>query len=136
MIEGISHITLMVKDLERAAHLVKSVFEAEEVYSSEDKTFSIAKEKFFLIGGLWLALMEGQTFQKSTYEHIAFKVDRADLKLYEKRITALGLEIKPGRPRVTGEGESLYFYDADGHLFELHAGSLQERLKQYNSPEV
>ncbi|HEX8385624.1 MAG TPA: hypothetical protein VF576_05550 [Rubricoccaceae bacterium] len=41
------------------------------------------------------------------------------------------MEIRPARPRVEGEGESLYFYDFDNHLFELHGGSLERRLARY-----
>jgi len=33
---------------------------------------------------------------------------------------------------VDGEGESLYFYDFDNHLFELHTGTLEERLARYS----
>ena len=43
----------------------------------------------------------------------------------------MGLEIRPPRQRVPGEGRSLYFYDDDNHLFELHTGSLGERLERY-----
>lgn len=45
---NISHITFIVKDLEKTAHFFTQIFDAKEVYSSENKTFSIAKEKFFL----------------------------------------------------------------------------------------
>nr|EHU9844980.1 FosX/FosE/FosI family fosfomycin resistance thiol transferase [Listeria monocytogenes] len=45
---------------------------------------------------------------------------------------SLGVEIKPERPRVQGEGSSIYFYDFDNHLFELHTGTLEERLKRYH----
>ncbi|EPJ43401.1 MAG: glyoxalase/bleomycin resistance protein/dioxygenase [Osedax symbiont Rs2] len=41
------------------------------------------------------------------------------------------MQIKPPRPRVEGEPESLYFYDFDNHLFELHTGTLNQRLKLY-----
>ncbi|MGC3347905.1 FosX/FosE/FosI family fosfomycin resistance thiol transferase, partial [Enterococcus faecium] len=34
---------------------------------------------------------------------------------------------------VKGEASSIYFYDFDNHLFELHTGTLQERLKSYYS---
>jgi hypothetical protein len=39
--------------------------------------------------------------------------------------------IQSSRPRVEGEGESLYFYDFDNHLFELHTGTLEQRLQRY-----
>ena len=35
--------------------------------------------------------------------------------------------------RFDGEGDSIYFHDHDGHLFELHAGSLRERLTVYSA---
>lgn len=41
------------------------------------------------------------------------------------------MDILPGRARVEGEGASLYFYDFDNHLFELHSGALAERLERY-----
>jgi hypothetical protein len=42
------------------------------------------------------------------------------------------VDIQPPRPRVPGEGASLYFYDFDNHLYELHTGTLDERLARYN----
>ena len=130
MIYGISHITFIVKDLWKATKFFKEIFEAKEIYSSEDKTFSISKEKFFLINDLWIAVMEGEKIEKS-YNHIAFKIDESDYEMYLKRIENLGLEIKVGRKRVIGEGNSIYFYDYDNHLFELHTGTLETRLHHY-----
>lgn len=130
MIYGISHITFIVKDLGKATKFFKEIFEAKEIYSSEDKTFSISKEKFFLINDLWIAVMEGEKIEKS-YNHIAFKIDESDYEMYLKRIENLGLEIKVGRERVIGEGNSIYFYDYDNHLFELHTGTLETRLHHY-----
>lgn len=131
MIEGISHITLVVKDLERTAALLKGIFDAQEIYSSGKKGFSLSQEKFFLIGGLWMALMEGNPLPERTYHHIAFKIGEADFDLYESKIRSLGLELRLPRSRVPGEGRSLYFYDFDNHLFELHTGTLSERLACY-----
>jgi catechol 2,3-dioxygenase-like lactoylglutathione lyase family enzyme len=129
--EGISHITFIVKDLEKASAFFKSIFGAEEVYSSGDKMFSIAKEKFFLIGNQWIAIMEGEPLKERTYNHIAFKIKEEDFVKYEERVKVLGVDYKPPRPRVAGEGRSLYFYDFDNHLFELHTGTLKERLERY-----
>ncbi len=39
--------------------------------------------------------------------------------------------MKLARSRVEGEGRSLYFYDYDNHLFELHTGTLFQRLQKY-----
>jgi catechol 2,3-dioxygenase-like lactoylglutathione lyase family enzyme len=74
--------------------------------------------------------MEGEPTERS-YRHVAFDVDEADLPRYEERLRALGAEIRPPRPRVSGEGLSLYFYDYDNNLFELHAGTLEQRLTRY-----
>jgi fosfomycin resistance protein FosX len=131
MIEGISHITFIVKDLERATTFFKCIFDAEEIYSSEEKTFSLSKEKFFLIGGQWIVIMEGNSLSERTYNHVAFKIAEGDFEAYEMRIRSLNLDIKPPRSRVEGEGRSLYFYDFDNHLFELHTGTLSERLMRY-----
>ncbi len=116
--------------MDKATALFKNVFQAEEIYSSGDETFSISKEKYFLIGGLWVVAMQGESVHK-TYNHIAFKVLEQDLPIMEEAVKRLGLTILPGRPRVAGEAQSLYFYDEDNHLFELHTGTLQERLDYY-----
>ncbi|TYT92794.1 fosfomycin resistance hydrolase FosX [Listeria monocytogenes] len=132
MISGLSHITLIVKDLNRTTAFLQNIFDAEEIYSSGDKTFSLSKEKFFLIAGLWICIMEGDSLQERTYNHIAFQIQSEEEDEYIERIKALGVEMKPERPRVEGEGRSIYFYDFDNHLFELHAGTLEERLKRYH----
>ncbi|QWL11551.1 fosfomycin resistance hydrolase FosX [Listeria monocytogenes] len=132
MISGLSHITLIVKDLNKTTAFLREIFNAEEIYSSGDKTFSLSKEKFFLIAGLWICIMEGDSLQERTYNHIAFQIQSEEVDEYTERIKALGVEMKPERPRVQGEGRSIYFYDFDNHLFELHAGTLEERLKRYH----
>ncbi|EAC3113786.1 FosX/FosE/FosI family fosfomycin resistance thiol transferase [Listeria monocytogenes] len=132
MISGLSHITLIVKDLNKTTAFLQNIFNAEEIYSSGDKSFSLSKEKFFLIAGLWICIMEGDSLQERTYNHIAFQIQSEEVDEYTERIKALGVEMKPERPRVQGEGRSIYFYDFDNHLFELHAGTLEERLKRYH----
>jgi fosfomycin resistance protein FosX len=131
VIEGLSHLTFVVRDLDRMTAILTDIFDAREVYASGDKTFSIAREKFFQVGELWLAVMEGEPLPSRTYSHVAFKIDDADFDAYAARIKALGLELRPPRQRVAGEGRSLYFYDDDNHLFELHTGTLAERLERY-----
>jgi catechol 2,3-dioxygenase-like lactoylglutathione lyase family enzyme len=124
-------MTFIVRDLERMAAILTRVFDAQEVYSSAEETFSTAREKFFQVGSLWIAIMEGEPLPSRTYNHVAFKIPEAEFEAYEARIKALGLEIRPPRARVEGEGRSIYFYDNDNHLFELHTGTLAERLERY-----
>jgi fosfomycin resistance protein FosX len=131
MIQGLSHLTFIVRDLDKMAEIITQVLGGEEVYSSGDNTFSTSREKFFVTGGIWIAIMEGKSLPTLTYNHVAFKVDDAQLEQAQIAATKLGLDIRPPRPRVDGEGQSLYFYDHDNHLFELHTGTLDERLARY-----
>lgn len=131
MIEGLSHLTFIVRDLERMSRLIVDVLGGREVYASGEATFSVAREKFFVAGGVWIAAMEGEALSERTYNHVAFKVREQDLEGLRRKIEALGLEVRQSRPRVDGEGASIYFHDWDNHLFELHTGTLDERLRRY-----
>ena len=129
-IRGISHLTFIVRDLNRTSKLLCAGLGAREVYDSDGRNFSLSREKFLLLGGVWLALMEGDPTERS-YRHVAFEVNEAELPEYEARLRSLGAEVRPPRPRVEGEGMSLYFYDYDNNLFELHTGTLEQRLARY-----
>lgn len=126
-IKGVSHLTFIVRDFERTSELLQQALGAEEVYNSGDRQFSLACEKFFLLGGVGLAFMQGEPIERS-YRHVAFAVDDDELAMDESRLIAAGVEVKLPRPRVEEEGRSLYFYDFENNLFELHTGTLQERL--------
>ena len=130
MIEGLSHITLIVNNLKRMANFLTRLFEAREVYSSGDNVFSVSK-KYFVINGLWFAIMEGTPSSEKSYNHIALKVSETDFDMYVNRVESLDVEILEGHDRIDGEGRSLYFYDYDNHLFEIHTGTLDQRLKTY-----
>lgn len=129
--KGLSHITFIVRDLDRMAILLCEGLGAREVYDSSSHNFSLSREKFFLLGDTWLAAMEGESPTERSYQHVAFAVSETDLPSYQARLEALGVEIRPPRSRVDGEGLSLYFYDFDNHLFELHTGTLEQRLSRY-----
>ncbi len=132
MTEGLSRIPLVVRDLGRMKTIIETILCGRKVYSSEDNVFLIAREKFFLVRYVWIAIMEGAPLSECTYNHIEFKVDPILLCEARARVEALGLEIRELRPRVEGEGHSIYFYDDDNQLFELHTGTLQERLERFS----
>ena len=131
MIEGLSHITFIVADLDRMEELLVTVFAARKVYDSGARTFSHSEERFFVIGELWIATMKGDAMIERSYNHVAFKIADADYDGYLERIKTLGLDIREARQRIEGEGRSIYFHDYDNHLFELHTGTLNQRLRTY-----
>ena len=130
-IEGISHITLIVQDLERSSALLSSVLGARVVYDSGEEMFSLSRERSFLLGGVWVAIMEGKPLSERTYNHLAFKIPESEYENYRERLKTAGVHFREGRTRIQGEGQSLYFHDYDNHLFELHTGTLEERLHAY-----
>jgi len=132
-IQGISHITFIVRDLDRMALFLCEGLGALEVYDSRDRNFSLSREKFFVLGGVWIAAMEGEPPVERSYRHVAFKVEEDALPRLMAKLQSLGVDIKPPRPRVEGEGQSLYFHDFDNHLFELHTGTLEQRLERYGA---
>ena len=133
MISGLSHVTFITRDLEVFSRIIIDVLGGEENYDSGEKQFSLSREKFFIAGDLWIAVMVGESLPSRTYNHIAFKTDDAGLEHARAAVARLGLETKPPRQRIAGEGQSLYFYTHDNHLIELHTGTLEERLRRYNA---
>lgn len=135
MIEGLSHFTFVVRDLDRTTAFLTTIFDALEVYDSGEKSHSLSRERFFLVANVWIAVMEGEPLPEKTYNHVAFKITEEDFELYEGRIRSMGLEFRTARPRIEGEGRSLYFHDYDNHLFELHTGTLSDRLMAYRQAD-
>ena len=131
-IQSLSHVTFVVEDIERTAMFLCEGLGAEEIYDSQAKNFTISREKFFLLGGVWIVALQGKSLAERSYRHLAFKIDEKDIRDYEIKLKAIGVEVIPSRKRVDGEGKSLYFYDFDNHLFELHTGTLEQRLERYS----
>ncbi len=119
-IKNINHLAFVCENLEKATHLFQHVFGAEELKSTRN-------EKFLKLADFFIVLIQGTPVEKS-YNHYAFQVDPHDLPEFEEKINSLNLTILPGRERIKGENTSLYFYDYDNHLFELHSGDLQITL--------
>jgi catechol 2,3-dioxygenase-like lactoylglutathione lyase family enzyme len=132
MVQGISHITFIVRSLDRMEEILITVFDARKVYDSGDHLFSLSKERFFLVGDdtqpIWIATMEGEPLPTQTYNHVAFKIADSNYDEYLRRVRDMGLQLREGRSRIEGEGRSIYFYDHDNHMFELHTGTLNDRL--------
>lgn len=129
-VTGLSHLTFVVRDLQRSARLWVEGLGAEQVYDSGAHYHSHSPERFLILGGVWIALMQGEPGSRS-YRHAAFEVAETELPTFESRLRALGAEVQTPRPRIEGEGVSLYFHDYDDNLLELHSGTLEQRLASY-----
>ncbi|MEL0123365.1 MAG: VOC family protein [Paracoccaceae bacterium] len=111
MINGLSHITFIVRDLNKMEDVLTTVLDGRKIYDSGTQIFSYSKERFFDVGGIWIAIMEGNPLNERSYNHIAFALNAEEFDEKLRRIRALGLTVKEDRSRVSGEGCSLYFYD-------------------------
>ena len=134
-VAGLSHLTFIVSDLDRMERILVAVLGGRRVYDSGEASHSLSPERFYLVGkdDLWIAVMKGEPLPARSYNHVAFKISEHDLDACRQRIETLGLEVREGRSRVAGEGRSIYFHDHDNHLFELHTGTLSERLARYGA---
>ena len=129
-IQGVNHLCFSVSDLNASIAFYQDALGARLVAKGR-------KLAYFDLAGLWIALNEeeGEAEQgrtaPSSYTHIAFTVAEEELEAFEARLRSLGADVLPGRPRDPRDRPSLYFKDPDGHMFELHAGSLRDRLAYY-----
>ena len=76
---GLSHITFIVRDVARIAHFLCEGLGAREVYDSGGREHSLSREKFFVLGNVWLAAMAGEPPSARSYQHVAFAVDEDEL---------------------------------------------------------
>ncbi len=119
-------------DLEASVVFYQQVFDAVLLFQGEQTAY-------FELAGLWLALNVQDSIPRQelrrSYTHIAFAADEADISEMKHRLQRFGVPLLPDRSRTAGEGLSLYFTDPDGHLLEVHCGSLETRLSLYRQHE-
>ncbi|WP_160035084.1 metallothiol transferase FosB [Paenibacillus sp. An7] len=126
-IHGINHFCFSVSDLAKSIAFYKHVFDAEIVLEGR-------RLAYFDLHGIWIALNQEdvpRNFTAPTYTHIAFTVDEEDLLPLRQKLSEANAKILRGRERDAKDKESIYFLDPDGHMFEFHTGTLQERLNYY-----
>ncbi|NRT35141.1 catechol 2,3-dioxygenase-like lactoylglutathione lyase family enzyme [Clostridium beijerinckii] len=128
MIEGLSHITFTVRNVEKTAELFNKIFNAEEVYYNGERKHSLFKERFFMIGGQFISVIQDRNTINRTYHHVAFKISNSDVESYLEKIKDLDLELKTSMKRSIDEEYSIYFYDYDNNLFELHTETLKKKI--------